>query len=69
MAEPKSKPQAKSLQNPPIPNKLTNLKQAWQENTLTPVVRRFPERKERFTTSSPSIVVQSPLPTLERHNR
>ncbi len=58
MAEPKSKPQAKSLQNPPIPNKLTNLKQAWQENTLTPVVRRFPERKERFTTSSPSIVVQ-----------
>ncbi len=58
MAEPKSKPQAKSLQNPPIPNKLTNLKQTWQENTLTPVVRRFPERKERFTTSSPSIVVQ-----------
>ena len=58
MAEPKSKPQAKSLQKPPFPNKLTNLKQAWQENTLTPVVRRFPERKERFTTSSPSIVVQ-----------
>ncbi len=58
MAEPKSKPQAKSLQKPSFPNKLTNLKQAWQENTLAPVVRRFPERKERFTTSSPSIAVQ-----------
>ena len=40
------------------PNKLATLKQAWQENTLAPVVSRFPERKEQFTTSSPSIVIQ-----------
>ncbi len=39
-------------------NKLRALKQIWQDKTLTPVVRRFPERKERFTTSGASIVIQ-----------
>ena len=58
MADFSGKPQADGLQTLPIPNKLTTLKQTWQENTLAPVVRRFPERKERFTTSSPSIVIQ-----------
>ncbi len=42
----------------PHPDKLSVLKRAWQENTLTPVVSRFPERKKQFTTSSPSIVIQ-----------
>ena len=58
MADSRGKRQANGLQTSPIPNKLTTLKQTWQENTLAPVVRRFPERKERFTTSSPSIVIQ-----------
>ena len=58
MADSIGKQQANGLQTSPIPNKLTTLKQTWQENTLAPVVRRFPERKERFTTSSPSIVIQ-----------
>ena len=38
--------------------KLMKLKQAWQDQTLEPLVRRFPERKERFTTSSESMVIQ-----------
>ena len=38
--------------------KLSTLKQAWRQNTLAPVVSRFPERKAKFTTSSPSIVIQ-----------
>ena len=58
MVDSRGKQQANGLQTSPIPNKLTTLKQTWQENTLAPVVRRFPERKERFTTSSPSIVIQ-----------
>ena len=58
MADSRGKQQANGLQTSPIPNKLTTLKQNWQENTLAPVVRRFPERKERFTTSSASIVIQ-----------
>ena len=58
MADSRGKQQANGLQTSPIPNKLTTLKQTWQENTLAPVVRRFPERKEVFTTSSPSIVIQ-----------
>ena len=62
MVDSSGKPQANGLQTPPVPNKLTTLKQTWQENTLAPVVKRFPERKERFTTSSPSIVIQ-PLHT------
>ena len=58
MADSRGKQQANGLQTSPIPNKLTTLKQTWQENTLAPVVRRFPERKEVFTTSSHSIVIQ-----------
>ena len=58
MADSRGKQQANGLQTSPIPNKLTTLKQTWRENTLAPVVRRFPERKEVFTTSSPSIVIQ-----------
>ena len=38
--------------------KLNALMQNWQDNTLAPVLKRFPEREESFTTSSPSIVVQ-----------
>ncbi len=38
--------------------KLSALLQNWQDNTLAPVLKRFPERKERFTTSSPSIAVK-----------
>jgi methylmalonyl-CoA mutase, N-terminal domain len=45
-------------------SKLSTLKRAWQDETLSPLVRRFPERKERFTTSSESIEVQ-PLYTPE----
>ncbi len=39
------------------PSKFQTLKQNWQENTLTPLTRRFRERRERFTTSSESIEV------------
>jgi len=38
--------------------KLSDLLQNWQDNTLAPVLKKFPERKERFTTSSPSIAVK-----------
>lgn len=38
-------------------NKLAALKRAWQDNTLAPVIRRFPERRARFTTSSDEIEV------------
>lgn len=40
-------------------SKLAGLKRAWQDETLVPVVRRFPERKEQFTTSSESIPVEA----------
>jgi len=52
------KPQAGGSQTHANPKKLRTLKQAWQKNSLGPVVRRFPERKIKFTTSSPSIVIQ-----------
>jgi len=39
------------------PDKLAALKRAWQDNTLAPVVKRFPERRTRFTTSSDDIEV------------
>ena len=58
MDEPGGKPNARGPQPNPNPNKLTALKRAWQENTLAPVVSRFPERKRQFTTSSPSIVIR-----------
>ena len=58
MDELSGKPQAGGSQTHANPNKLRTLKQAWQKNSLGPVVRRFPERKEQFTTSSPSIVIQ-----------
>ena len=58
MADSKGDPQAHGLQTHSHPGKLTTLKQTWQDTTLAPVVRRFPERMERFTTSSPSIVIQ-----------
>jgi methylmalonyl-CoA mutase, N-terminal domain len=45
-------------------SKLSTLKRAWQDETLSPLVRRFPERKKRFTTSSESIEVE-PLYTPE----
>ena len=53
MADSRGKQQANGLQTSPIPNKLTTLKQTWQENTLAPVVRRFPERKEAFHDQQP----------------
>ena len=60
MDEPSGKPRADGTRPHPNanPNKLTALKRAWQDDTLAPVVSRFPERKEQFTTSSPSIVIQ-----------
>ncbi|MCY3897460.1 MAG: methylmalonyl-CoA mutase family protein [Caldilineaceae bacterium] len=58
MDEPNGKPQADGSHQHANPGKLSALKQAWQQNTLAPVVSRFPERKEKFTTSSPSIVIQ-----------
>ena len=58
MDEQSVKPTTDGAQPQPNPNKLTALKRVWQENTLAPVVSRFPERKEQFTTSSPSIIVQ-----------
>ena len=58
MAACKSEPRAGGLQTRPHPDKLTTLKQSWLDKTLTPVVKRFPERKKRFTTSSPSIVIE-----------
>ena len=58
MDEPGGKPNARGPQPHPNSSKLTALKRAWQENTLAPVVSRFPERKQQFTTSSPSIVIQ-----------
>ncbi len=58
MDELSGKPQAGGSQTHANSNKLKTLKQTWQKNSLGPVVRRFPERKEKFTTSSPSIVIQ-----------
>ena len=58
MDELSGKPQTGGSQTHANPNKLRTLKQAWQKNSLGPVVRRFPERKDKFTTSSPSIVIQ-----------
>ena len=40
------------------PSKLATLKKAWQDSMLTPTVKRFPERRPRFTTSSDDIEVQ-----------
>ena len=31
---------------------LKNEKRRWEEETLAPVLKRFPERQERFETSS-----------------
>ncbi|MCY4080670.1 MAG: methylmalonyl-CoA mutase family protein [Caldilineaceae bacterium] len=58
MDEPNGKPQPDGSHPHANPGKLATLKQAWQQNTLAPVVSRFPERKAKFTTSSPSIVIQ-----------
>ncbi len=58
MDEHSAKPTTDGAQPQPNPNKLAALKHAWQDKTLAPVVSRFPERKEQFTTSSPSIVIQ-----------
>lgn len=58
MAEIIGNPQASRLRTRHASRKLSALKRAWQTNTLDPAVKRFPERQERFTTSSPSIVIQ-----------
>ena len=58
MDELNGKPQADGSQSHTNPGKLSTLKQAWRQNTLAPVISRFPERKAKFTTSSPSIVIQ-----------
>ena len=58
MDELNGEPKAAGSQPQPKPNKLTALKRAWQDNTLGPVVSRYPERKKQFTTSSPTIVIQ-----------
>ena len=64
MAEPLGNPQANRLRTRHASRKLSALKRSWQKNTLDPAVNRFPERQERFTTSTPSIVIQ-PLYTPE----
>ena len=46
----------------PAGSKLQTLKREWQENLLTPQVKRFGERRERFTTSSDDLTV-APLYT------
>ena len=66
MADAKGEPQAASVQTHSHTGKLTTLKRTWQDKTLAPVVRRFPERKERFTTSSSSIVIQPLYTPTER---
>ncbi len=40
-------------------SKLQQHKQAWRENTLAPLTQRFKERRERFTTSSDAITVET----------
>ena len=66
MADAKGEPQAAGVQTHSHSGKLTTLKRTWQDKTLAPVVRRFPERKERFTTSSSSIVIQPLYTPTER---
>jgi methylmalonyl-CoA mutase N-terminal domain/subunit len=46
------------------PSKLASLQRAWQDESLSPLIRRFPERKARFTTSSEEIEV-APIYTPE----
>ena len=58
MAEPIGNLQGNRLPKHHTSRKLTALKRSWKKNTLDPVVNRFPERQERFTTSSPAIVIQ-----------
>jgi hypothetical protein len=40
-------------------NKIESLKKNWQENTLTPLVKRFGERKPKFTTSAEDMIVET----------
>jgi len=40
-------------------NKLESLKKSWQENTLAPLVKRFGERKPKFTTSAEDMIVET----------
>ena len=44
---------------------LAKLKERWRTQILEPLLRRFPERKPRFTTSSPDIVVEPLYTPLE----
>ncbi|MEM7532099.1 MAG: methylmalonyl-CoA mutase family protein [Chloroflexota bacterium] len=39
-------------------NSLDVLKTTWQEQTLDPMLKRFPERREAFTTSSDTIAIE-----------
>jgi methylmalonyl-CoA mutase N-terminal domain/subunit len=41
------------------PSKLQTARNTWQEKVLSPLTRRFRERRERFTTSSDTIEVQT----------
>jgi methylmalonyl-CoA mutase N-terminal domain/subunit len=43
----------------PVPSDLSEQKKNWEETSLTPTIRRFKERRERFTTSSDSIAVDT----------
>jgi methylmalonyl-CoA mutase N-terminal domain/subunit len=40
-------------------NKIESLKKNWQENILTPLVKRFGERKPKFTTSAEDMIVET----------
>jgi methylmalonyl-CoA mutase N-terminal domain/subunit len=39
--------------------KIETLKKSWQENTLAPLLKRFGERKEKFTTSDEAMIVDT----------
>jgi methylmalonyl-CoA mutase N-terminal domain/subunit len=40
-------------------NKIQTLKKSWQDNTLAPLVKRFGERKPKFTTSAEDMIVET----------
>ncbi|HRA67265.1 MAG TPA: methylmalonyl-CoA mutase family protein [Caldilinea sp.] len=40
-------------------NKIETLKNSWQENTLAPSVKRFGERKPKFTTSAEDLIIDT----------
>ncbi|NJN84411.1 MAG: methylmalonyl-CoA mutase, partial [Caldilineaceae bacterium] len=51
---------SESIQETPArTSKLSTLKRAWQDESLTPLTARFPERRAKFTTSSDDVTVEA----------